>query len=74
MIKVSGQLIKGESFLVCDVRVTAHPQNCPKIGPLKVRLMRSGAKLRNKISQPTSAKQHNSSSFLCFSNPEFWLW
>ena len=33
------QFVKGKGFLVCDVRVAAHTQNCPKNGPLKARLM-----------------------------------
>ena len=33
------QFVKGKGFFVCDVRVAAHTQNCPKNGPLKARLM-----------------------------------
>ena len=33
------QFAKGKGFFVCDVRVAAHTQNCPKNGPLKARLM-----------------------------------
>ena len=33
------QFVKGKGFFVCDVRVAAHTQNCPKNGSLKARLM-----------------------------------
>ena len=33
------QFVKGKGFFLCDVRVAAHTQNCPKNGPLKARLM-----------------------------------
>ena len=33
------QFVKGKGFFVCDVRVAANTQNCPKNGPLKARLM-----------------------------------
>ena len=29
--KSSKQFVKGKGFLVCDVRVAAHTQNCPKM-------------------------------------------
>ena len=51
---------------MCDVRVAAHTQNCPKNGPLKARLMAWAAKLPERISQPTSTKQYNNSSFFAF--------
>ena len=54
----TNQFVKGKGFFVCDVRVAAHTQNCPKNGPLNARLMAGAAKLREKISQPASAKQY----------------
>ena len=33
------QFVKDKGFLMCDVRVATHTQNCPRNGPLKARLM-----------------------------------
>ena len=56
---------------MCDVRVAAHTQNCPKNGPLKARLMAWAAKLRQKISQPASAKQYISPFISLYFKPLF---
>ena len=39
VIKFVKQFVKGKGFLVCDVRVAAHTQNCPRNGPLNVSLL-----------------------------------
>ena len=56
---------------MCDVRVAAHTQNCPKNGPLKARLMAWAVKLREKISQPASAKQYISPFISLYFKPLF---
>ena len=66
LASTSIQFMKGKGFLVCDVRVVAHTQNCPKNGLLKARLMAWAAKLREKISQLTSTKQYLVLYFFAF--------
>ena len=71
MNEILKQFVKDKGFLVCDVQVAVHTQNCSENGLLKERLMTSATKLREKISQPTSTKQYNDFLFLSISNHYF---